>query len=251
MGGKVTLLLQDADCRVTICPGIGGSIARFTWRGRPILRDAADTALDERAVRQMGCYPLVPYSNRIGNGRLVIGDVTHQLRANTPAEAHALHGFGWQREWQVSAHTANAAELLLHHAPDADWPFACAARQHFRLQDDMLAVRLAVSNTGVAPMPAGLGFHPYFPVEPDTRLQTDWTGMWAMGADSLPTECVAPPPAADFSRSRVIDGWRIDNCFTGWSRRALLDYPTHRVHLSAGAACGQVVCFLPGDGRRF
>ncbi|MEO8102872.1 MAG: aldose 1-epimerase, partial [Betaproteobacteria bacterium] len=44
---------------------------------------------------------------------------------------------------------------------------------------------------------------------------------------------------------------RVDNCFTGWSRRAFLDYPTHRVQLSASAACSQVVCFLPGDGRRF
>lgn len=43
----------------------------------------------------------------------------------------------------------------------------------------------------------------------------------------------------------------MDNCFTGWGRCAVLDYPTHRVQIEASDACRQLVCFAPNDGRNF
>ena len=243
--------LQNTDCQVTLCPDVGGTIARFSWRGHEILRPAPDTAIHERLVRQMGCYPLIPFSNRVGHAELIVGEQHYRLRANDQPELHALHGFGWQRAWHVTSHTGDAVELSLTHTPDVDWPFACDALQGMRLIDNTLTLRLRVRNTDKRPMPAGIGFHPYFPINRDTTLQTRWKGMWQMGADSLPAELVAVPPEADFSQSRPIDLWKVDNCFTGWNRRAVLDYPTHRVQLDASSGCRQIVCFSPGDGRRF
>ena len=65
---------------------------------------------------------------------------------------------------------------------------------------------------------------------------------------SLP---VAVPPEADFSQLRPATNWKVDNCFTGWGRRAVLDYPTHRVQIDASEACHQIVVFAPNDGRNF
>lgn len=248
---SVTLQLKCAESLVTVCPGIGGTIARFTWRDCDILRPASYTAIADGLVRQMGCYPLVPYSNRIGNAKLIVGAQTWQLRANAPPEPHALHGFGWQRTWRVTSLTIDTAELMLNHEPDTDWPFACEATQQIQLTENTLRMTMAVRNTDHRPMPAGLGFHPYFPIDDDTKLQTAWKNMWAMDADSLPTELVAIPADADFTQPRIVDGWKIDNCFTGWSRCAVLDYPTHRVQLDASTACRQLVCFAPNDGRHF
>ena len=251
MGLPATLQLHHTDNDVTICPDIGGTIARFNWRGQPIFRSASDAAISERVVRQMGCYPLIPYSNRIGQAELISNGQHYRLRANSPPEPHALHGFGWQRAWQVTAHTQNAAELTLKHTPDVDWPFACEGAQTIRLTENALHLSLAVRNTDTRAMPAGLGFHPYFSITRETTLQTGWKNMWAMGADALPTELIAIPAEADFTQPRIVDGWKIDNCFTGWSRRAVLDYPSHRVQLDASAACQQLVCFAPNDGRQF
>ena len=100
-------------------------------------------------------------------------------------------------------------------------------------------------------MPAGLGFHPYFPLIPSTHLQTGWKGMWKMGGDSLPTELGPVPPEADFSQLRPVTGWKVDHCFTNWTRRAVLDYPTYRMQLDASEACRQIVVFAPNDGRNF
>jgi aldose 1-epimerase len=75
--------------------------------------------------------------------------------------------------------------------------------------------------------------------------------MWKMDADSLPTDLVTIPPEADYSQLRPASNWTVDNCFTGWSRRAVLDYPTHRMQIDASEACRQIVVFAPNDGRNF
>lgn len=246
-----TLLLQSGDSQLTLCPEIGAAIARFTWKGHDVLRRAPDTAIEARNVRQMGVYPLVPYSNRIGNAKLIVGNETFLLRPNFMQEPHAIHGFGWQREWQVVKQSLSSAELHHKHLADADWPFACTGRQVVKLDQNLLTLVLSVTNNDKRAMPAGLGFHPYFPITPDTHLHTDWKGMWKMGADALPTTLGQVPPEADFSQLRPVMGWKIDHCFTGWSRRAVLDYSTYSVQLDASELCRQVVVFAPNDGRNF
>ena len=72
-----------------------------------------------------------------------------------------------------------------------------------------------------------------------------------MGPDMLPTDLIAAPYETDFRRARKVSGWKVDNCFTGWYRRAVLDYGTHRVQIDASAPCKNLVCFAPDDGRNF
>ena len=247
----IILTFKNGDAEVTLCPEIGCAIARFTWKGHDILRRAPDSAIAERLIRQMGSYPLVPYSNRIGQAQLIVGEQTFSLRPNFPPGPHAIHGFGWQRGWQVVTRSADSAEFHLKHAPDVDWPFACEATITLRLTDNTLQLKLAVKNNDKRAMPAGLGFHPFFPLTPDTHLQTDWRGMWGMDNDSLPTMLGSVPLEADFSQLRPVKNWKVDHCFTGWSRRAVLDYPTHRMQLDASEACRQIVVFAPNDGRNF
>ena len=166
-------------------------------------------------------------------------------------EPHAIHGFGWQRSWQIKERSADSATLRLAHMPDADWPFACEAMESIRVTDNALHIGLTVKNNDKRTMPAGLGFHPYFPIVPGTHLHSEWKGMWKMGADSLPTELGAVPMEADFSQLRPLAGWKVDHCFTGWSRRAVLDYPTQLMQLDASDTCLQIVVFAPNDGRNF
>ncbi|MEO8386105.1 MAG: aldose 1-epimerase [Betaproteobacteria bacterium] len=252
MADAPTLIrVQRGESVVTLCPDLGAAIARFTWRGIDILRRTPDSAINERLIRQMGAYPLVPYSNRIGQGRLIVGEQKYTLRQNFPPGLHAIHGFGWQRAWQIATQTVDSVSLRLQHTPDADWPFACEARQVVRLTANALQLELSVRNIDTRVMPAGLGFHPFFPLTPETHLQSDWKGMWKMSADSLPTELGPVPPEADFSQLRPVAGWRVDHCFTGWSRRAVLDYPTHRLQIDASDLCRQIVVFAPNDGRNF
>ncbi len=245
------MVLRAGDAALTLCPATGGAIARYRWREHDILRPASDAAIRDQLVRQMGCYPLLPYSNRIGHARVEVDGVVHELRANFAPEPHAVHGFAWQRQWQVAAHDAHSARLELQHTPDADWPFACDAAQTIALSDDQCTVGLSVTNRDSRIMPAGLGFHPYFTLQEHTTLTTQWNSMWTMNEEKLPTTLVNIPPEADFARARAVAGWQVDHCFAGWSRDAVLDYQTHRVHITASENCDHVVCYVPSDGRAF
>ena len=247
MDHSSSIMLAHGDGRAELRPATGGALAGWRWRGRDLLRPAPATA----TVRQMACYVLAPYSNRIGHALLNAPDQRHALRANFAPEPHSIHGFGWQRAWQVLARADDSAELALIHAPDADWPYACEARQTVLLDAAGLRLTLSVRNDDTRAMPAGLGFHPYFPLAPGLRLQTQWDGVWSMGDDHLPAGLAPVSQASPFAAPQPVAGWHSDHCYSGWTGRASLDYGDYAVQLSASDNCRHLVCFAPNDERNF
>ena len=61
--------LRSGALRCELVPDLGGCIAGL-WLGElPVLRSTPAAQL--QSARQSGCYPLVPFSNRIGQATLV------------------------------------------------------------------------------------------------------------------------------------------------------------------------------------
>ena len=56
--------LQKESLTAVISPGIGGAVVRLRYGDLDILRPTPAKAVDDKLVRQMASYPLVPYSNR-------------------------------------------------------------------------------------------------------------------------------------------------------------------------------------------
>ena len=232
------LTLTHGDQQVLLRPQLGGAVERFTWRDIDLLRPAGPDA----GVRHMGIFPLLPYANRIGNGQL---PGHPPLAQNLPPEPHSLHGFGWQRPWQIDISSERQARLTLAHVADADWPFDCSGTFDVLLAAGGLHLRLGVRHDGPGSMPAGLGFHPFFPTDSATLLDAHWSGMWETGPDHLPRQHIAAVPAAGMA----LADWHIDHCFTAWDGVARLHYRTHIVTISAD--CPFLHCFKPADGRPF
>jgi aldose 1-epimerase len=251
MNQNAALRLTQGDLSVEVQAQIGGALSRMNWRGIDVLRKTPDTAIATPNVRQMSSYPLVPYSNRIGNAELVVGDKRLPLRKNFLPEPHAIHGLGWQRAWTVKSRQESRLVLALQHTSDADWPFAFEAEQTIALDNNALTLTLRATNLDGEPMPIGLGFHPFFPIDAATTLQAEWTGMWEMSDEKLPTNLVAVPTQADFRVARKVFDWKVDHCFVGWTRTAVLRYAKHTTTVSASSACNNIVCFAPNDGRNF
>ncbi|MFS2214127.1 aldose 1-epimerase [Telluria sp. Tellsp104] len=241
--------LFSPDYELQLCPDIGGAVARLRWRGRDILRPVTDEDLASGIARRLGMFPLMPYSNRVEDAVLLARTGARKLCRNVEGELHSLHGFGWLRAWQVVESSRDWAVLTLAHEADADWPYPCRARQTISLVDAIAYFELRLQNTGTEEMPAGLGFHPYFPAQPDTHLKTGWRQVWSMDERKLPLELVPVPPQADFSKARPIAGWHSDHCFTGWNGEATLSYPTHVVRVTSDPDVSRLVCFVPDDGR--
>lgn len=180
------------------------------WHGQwAALRSTEPAEL--ASSRQSACYPLVPYSNRLGYRRFRWLGREHTTQPNFEDNPHSVHGVVWQRPWQVVRAEASAAVLRYRHGGDGHWPFAFEIEQQFELGAGALDVRLAFTNLAEHSQPVGLGWHPYFPKRARSRLHIELAERWDNDATGLPVRRVAQPGIdADIAH---LD---FDNCFSGW-----------------------------------
>ena len=203
------LELVAGSLRCELVPELGGCLAGLWCDGQPVLRSMPASEL--QSARASGCYPLVPFSNRIGHARLQWEGTDHPLVRNNGDEPHAIHGIGWQRPWTVLEQEGAMAMLAYAHRGDAHWPFAFDCSHTLRLSPDALELTLALTNQADRPAPAGLGWHPWFPKRARSRISFQATGRWEMGADKLPT--VRKGSRGLDADCAFLD---VDHCFDGW-----------------------------------
>ncbi|KSB90337.1 aldose epimerase [Caulobacter vibrioides] len=215
-------VLATAHARVELMPEVGGSIGRFVFDGCDVLRPTPEGTTDALDV---GCFPLVPFCNRIPNGRFSFQGREVTLAPNLGGHPHPLHGQGWRAAWTVTGLSDTRAVLTYDHAP-SDWPWAYRAEQILVLSDEGLRIELSVTNTGTETMPAGLGLHPYFAARPGESLKMDVDGVWMVDADVLPTVHHQGPWRRDWTVGAVTaTDSLIDNCWTGFGGKAVLSAP--------------------------
>ncbi len=168
-------------------------------------------------VLDAACFPLVPYVNRIRGGHFCFRGRDVRLAPNMAGDPSPLHGQGWLNPWQAVESGAHRAVLSYRHAAD-EWPWDYEARQEFALDENGLTATLSCRNASRDAMPCGLGFHPYFPCGPQTRLDTDVSIAWTVDKDVLPLAEV--PAAGRYGlKDRLVCGQGLDNGFGGWGGR--------------------------------
>jgi aldose 1-epimerase len=235
------IAIRAADYELVLAPGIGGAIAGFTHQGRPVLRgsDAPNSPLD------CGCFPLVPYCNRIRGGRFNFRGITVRLAPNMQGDPSPLHGQGWLGPWLVERQEADFACLFFAHQP-GEWPWAYEARQTFRLGDDGLDAEIECRNLSADPMPCGLGFHPYYPCDSGTRIDTQVEKVWEVDDDVLPTG-TAPATGRYALEGTPACARGLDNGYGGWGGEMRLT-DGNRVRRMASPDAGFFQIYSPPQG---
>ena len=248
------ITLRADGAGLILAPAAGGAVVRY-WLDhgaatsellRPWAAPRSDEPLEAAAI------PLVPYSNRIRAGRFSFHGRDVRLPLNRPPERHSIHGHGWQAAWRPLEVRAHEALVEYRHAADA-WPWAYRATQRFTLAPTSLSIALTLRNESVASMPAGLGWHPFFPRTPRTTITAEVQAIWLTDAEIMPTTLAPPrPAAADPSRGVAVDAVALDNCFVGWRRRALIEWPESgmRLVMAAEPPLDFLVVYTPA-GRAF
>jgi aldose 1-epimerase len=230
------LELRAGDLRLALRPDLGGSIAGLWMKDLPVLRSTAPAEL--ASSRMSGCYPLAPYSNRLGYRRFRWLGQDHTTQPNFDDNPHSVHGVAWQRAWTVLSSSATEAVLRYQHSADAHWPFAFEVQQRFVLTATGLEVHLAFTNQATQPQPAGLGWHPYFPKRPHSRLHIELTERWESDASGLPTRRV-PQAGIDGEVSHL----SFDHCFEGWRNPARIR--DEKMSLRLTSSLPYLVVFTP------
>lgn len=147
--------------------------------------------LDEMAAFAQG-QALVPWPNRLADGRYEFAGRSHRLALTEPASHNAIHGLTRWSNWRLGEHDASRAVLSLSLNPQAGYPFALALRTECALGVDGLPVRTAARNVDSGPAPYGAGIHPYLTVGADeferARLQVPATTRLELDERGIPTE---------------------------------------------------------------
>lgn len=250
----MTLLsLAAGRLALDLAPDAGGTIARLAADGQNLLRPMAGDALAAGRAKDAAAYPLVPYSNRIANGRLAFAGETVHLQPNWPGLRHPMHGEGWAKAWRVVNRGDAWADLVHEHDGRNGWPFRYRARQSFRLDAETLTVSLTIENGEDRQVPAGIGLHPFFVRDPATELAFRAESVWLTDPEVLPTRRVGVPDAWDFTCRRPVDDVVLDNCFEGWDGRAFVTWPDRGlgIEIAASSTFGHLVVYIPPGRRHF
>ena len=234
--------LQAGDLRLALRPDLGGCIAGLWFADTPILRSTEPTLL--ASSRAGGCYPLLPYSNRLANRRFQWSGQEYTTQPNFDASPHSVHGVGWLRPWDLVSSDASDIAIAYSHPGDADWPFPFDATQEFTLTPEALRIRLVVTNTAVFAQPVGLGWHPYFTKRAASHLHIALTHRWEPDAAELPVRRVAQDGIE--SDVAALD---YDNAFDGWHGAASIT--DERFSLRLLSSLDRLVIYTPQNKPYF
>jgi aldose 1-epimerase len=246
---KDVLALRHDDYELELCPKGGGCITGFRYQGIDIMRPASEAYFQHLEPRQAGSFPLVPYSNRIADGRFTYDGRDYQLPLNMPPEPHAIHGDGWQAPWSVEMQETNRA-ILVHEAKDG--PILHRSRQIVDLDETGVTVRLELTNTSDHALPFGIGHHPFFPRTEGLTLKAAVSEVWLSDDRKIPEKKIPLPHDWDFNTPKRLAALDLDNCFSGFGGKAVMAWPETglRLTLTADPIFGHLVVFVP-PGKDF
>lgn len=249
--------LRAGPLALRVAPAAGGRLASLTstdatgrstdWLA-PMPADSLAEGFDADLWPKAGCYPLLPFSNRIRDGRFVWDDTEIVLTPHS-GQVHAMHGVGHRRAWQVVHQAVDRMTMRLRHAPTpGEWPWPFEAVQRLRLTPAGLLAELALRNEGGSRMPVGGGFHPFLARRPGMRLRFDASHRWPADADGVATHRVDVDARSGFGQERPLPEGGCSVYYSGWPRHARLACPDGgSLTLRAGAGLDHLVLHAPAD----
>lgn len=195
---------------------IGGGLRELRYGDRDLVRSYHP---EEVRPRYRGAI-LVPWPNRVVDGRYSFDGEEYQLDISEPERHHALHGLVcWSRFELLDS---DSTSVVLEHrlVPRTGYPFCVDVRVRYELGEGGLTCAVTARNSGVRRAPYGVASHPYL-LGGDGRVD-DWTlhvpaaRMQQVTADRYVPVGLAPVDSSpfDFRRPRGILTTEVDHAFT-------------------------------------
>lgn len=167
---RVTLINDETGEHVSIIPSYGGNVVSIVLNNEEELFNIIEADLSKEKLLENCCHrnaKLFPFPNRIRDGVYNVSGNTYKLPINQKVENNAIHGFVFDKQFQiVSTHNNNEnASVMLEYDYDGSidgFPFLFCLQIEYCLSKKGLDIKTIVKNTGNKPLPMGDGWHPYF-----------------------------------------------------------------------------------------
>ena len=163
---------------------------------------------------------LVPWPNRVRDGRWTLDGKPQQLDLSEPSKGNASHGLLRNTPYRVTDRSDSAITLSAAVFPQHGWPFHLETSVRYSLTEDGIEVVHGVRNVGEALAPVGIGCHPYLRVGdvPARELTVTVSGDRMLVTDerSLPVQQVdVAGTEQDLRAGAALADLRLDTAYTG------------------------------------
>ena len=208
------------DQRVVVVE-VGGGLRSYAVGGADVLDGYAADGTCTSGRGQV----LIPWPNRIEDGRYDFDGTSHSLPLDEVPNRNAIHGLVRWAAWTAAEHEPHRVVMAHVVHPQPGYPFSLSLRIEYSLSDAGLTVRTAATNVGDRDCPYGCGAHPYLTAGTEAvdtlELRVPAGTMLRSDERSLPTGS-APVAGTDydFRTRRAIGGLVLDNAFTDLERDA-------------------------------
>jgi aldose 1-epimerase len=218
-GTQFTLTRGDDTAVVA---SIGASLRSFQHAGRDLV---VPYEADEVRPGYRGAT-LVPWPNRVVDGRYTFGGQEQRLPLTEPARGHALHGLAVWLDYHAVTVAEDRVQLEAVVEAQTGYPWRVRIETTFTLSDDGLAQTVRATNLSDKQAPFGTGPHPYL-VAGQGRVD-DWTLDLPAASVLHVDERLAPTVVRpvddgdrqrfDFRIPRTIAAAAIDHAYTDLQR---------------------------------
>ena len=224
-------VIAAGDQEATIVE-VGGGLRTYTVAGVDVL---APYELHEMAAGGRG-QNLIPWPNRIKDGRYSFAGADLQLALTEPSRHNASHGLVRWANWTAAAQEPERVvmELVLH--PQPGYPFTLALAVEYRVDAAGLSVATTATNAGDRPCPYGAGSHPYLTVGTDlvdeavlrvpaeARLTADDRGIptGQLPVSGTPYDFREPRPVGDLVIDTAYTDLTVNEAVLAGPRRAVV-----------------------------
>jgi len=210
-----TVVLRAGDYQAKIVT-TGAGLAELTLKGRHLVLSHEPDALPQAHMGKV----LLPWPNRIANGRYRFAGQILLPAINDRASGAAIHGLLAWHNWHIARQSSCEVVLTAFLPPNYGYPFMLSAEVTWSLDSTAgLQARISATNIGDTPAPYGAGVHPYLTcnLDPVDRCDLQLPASRIFNPETRQYADVAGT-ALDFSHPHSIGDTCIDHSFALLSR---------------------------------
>jgi aldose 1-epimerase len=143
--------------QVTVLPEVGCRVHRLRAFDVDLLRTPDDPVTHRDDPFFWGAYVMAPWANRVRATAMTVEGRQVRLAANFP-DGSAIHGLVHDRAWE----RRDDSNFAIRHTDGDGWPWPFEVGAAIEVAGRTLRLSYRLRNVADAPMPAGIGIHPWF-----------------------------------------------------------------------------------------
>jgi aldose 1-epimerase len=195
----------------------GGGLSALSHDGVPLVLGTPPGEVVAAARGQV----LVPWPNRLRDGRYSFAGEERQLALSEPSRHNASHGLVRWCTWHALEAAGDVVALGYRLAAQRGYPWTLDVTASYSVSSGGLEVRLSATNRSAEPAPFAAGMHPYLDVGvplDEATLTLPAATRQLVDDRKLPTGTEPATGEHDLRSGRALAGLALDDGYTDLAR---------------------------------